>query len=503
MSEARLVVPVGVGEMVTRRLTPEPERPLPTDPVRWVREQLEEHLWSVQRQILQALQDHRKVAVASCHGIGKSYTAARAGAWWIAGHPPNEAKFVSTAPSGDQVRSILWGELQRAHTRGGLPGHITRGSVPEWIVGGEQVAFGRKPSDFKDPEKARTQFQGIHARYLLGILDEAAGIPPWLWDAMETLVTNEASRLLAIGNPTDPTTEFAKKCQPGSGWHVIHVSAFDTPNFTGEAVPEQLRESLVSKLWVEERAKEWGEENPLYIAKVLGQFPETADDVIITPRMVREAQERDLSGYALHDKGRFGMDVARQGEDESCVYRNRGGMVRLVDAWRIPDIDVSRRRAEAIMDATSRQLVMAIDVVGLGWGIFDPMRANGYKVVAFEAGNRARNPKRFVNRTAEAWWGMRELMEAGLIDLDPEDDLLAAQLQSRKWKEDAAGKRIEVEKKEKMKSRGVPSPDRADGAVIAVVEDGGQVGDPEKILDALEEDARETDLMHGLMDLPT
>src|SRR5438309_5543989 len=98
-------------------MTPEPERPLPADPIRWVREDCDEFLWSKQREILRALVEHRKVAVQSCHGIGKSYIASRAAAWWIAGHSPGEAKVVSTAPSGAQVRAILWGELQRAHRR--------------------------------------------------------------------------------------------------------------------------------------------------------------------------------------------------------------------------------------------------------------------------------------------------------------------------------------------------------------------------------------------------
>ena len=52
-------------------------------------------------------------------------------------------------------------------------------------------------------------------------------------------------------------------------------------------------------MWVEERAREWGTDIPLYISKVLGEFPEVADDTTITPRMIREAHERDLSGNAI------------------------------------------------------------------------------------------------------------------------------------------------------------------------------------------------------------
>lgn len=415
----------------------------------------------MQRKILASVVANRFTGVQSCHGIGKSYIAARTATWWIAGHPIGEAKVVTSAPSGDQLK-IVWGEIGKAHLRGGLPGTINK--APEWVIGEERVAFGRKPPDRVNADIARTFFQGIHARYLLVILDEACGIPPWLWQAALSLVTNEGGRVLAIGNPDDPTTEFAKKCAPGSGYHVISVSAFDTPNFTGEQVPEQLRESLVGPTYVKDAERDWGLDSPLYVSKVLGKFPETADDVLISPRLVREAHERDLSGQAIRADRRLGMDVARYGKDETCIYERRGGMIRLIDAWRNLDTTESARRAEQYLNDF---IDIQIDVVGLGAGVVDPLSHAGYRVISFSGGEAATNPQRFVNRNSEAWWAFREGLEAGLIDLDPADEVLAAQLQSRRWKEDASGRRIEVERKEAMLKRGVKSPDRADAAVLA------------------------------------
>ena len=53
------------------------------------------------------------------------------------------------------------------------------------------------------------------------------------------LVTNESSRVLAIGNPDDPTTHFARICSPGTDWHTLKTAAFDTPAYTGEPVPSR------------------------------------------------------------------------------------------------------------------------------------------------------------------------------------------------------------------------------------------------------------------------
>ncbi len=493
-------LPKGTAAAVLRRLTPEPERPLPQDPAVWIRDELDEHLWTHQTRVMRSVIEHRYTAWQACHGPGKSFSAARLMAWWIAAHPPGEAIAVSTAPSGQQVRGILWRELARAHNRANLPGKITNGAVPEWQIGGEIVAFGRKPADYTDAAQARAAFQGIHARYVLVVLDEAGGIPEWLWEAVDTLVTNEASRVLAIGNPDDPTTHFAKVCAPGTDWHTLRTSAFDTPAFTGEPIPEQMKESLVSKLWVEERRREWGEESPLYISKVLGEFPEVADDVLVYPKLVREAHERDRSGYATTDAGRFGMDVARHGSDETVIYRNRGGMIRLEDAWRKMDTHESAQRAQRLLER-DRYRHMQIDLPGIGGGVFDPLAHAGFNVSAFNGGEAARDADRFVNRRAEAWWSFREGLEAGLIDLDPDDDLLAAQLQAPKWKLDSSQRRIRVETKDEMRARGLKSGDRADAAILSYYEGTRGIGDIDALLKPDPDEPQS--ITAGLLTMPT
>lgn len=492
-------LPRGTADAVLRRLTPTTGADNTPDPVNWIHTQLGEYLWSVQREILTSLKTNRRTAVQSAHGIGKSYVASRAAAWWIGAHPPGEAMVVSSAPSSHQTRHILWGELSKAHRKGNLPGEITRGQIPEWVIDGQVVGFGRKPADAVDENAARTQFQGIHARYLLVVLDEACGVPKWLWEAASTLATNENSRILAIGNPDDPTSHFAKMCAPGSEYNVIQVSVFDTPNFTGEKVPQLLTDSLVGQTYLDDARRDYGEDSPLYISKVLGQFPEVAADVLISPKLVREAHERDLSGHAITDLGRYGMDVAHGG-DECCIYQNRGGMIRLIEAWRSDDLTVTIDKARASIRGPNKR-PMLIDATGVGWGVHDPLAAEGHNVMAFEGGEAANDPHRFANRSAEAWWAFREGLRDGLIDLDPDDSILAAQLQSRRWSLDAAARRITVEKKKDMARRGLKSPDRADAAILSWYE-GARVFDNLQTImrpDPLEPPG----IMDGLLTMPT
>ena len=107
---------------------------------------------------------------------------------------------------------------------------------------------------------------------MLVLIDEACGVPEQLWVAADALTTNADCRMLAIGNPDNPASYFRKVCTPGSGWHTIGISAFDSPNLSGEKVPEKVALSLVSREWVQEKREEWGEDNPLYRSKVLGEF---------------------------------------------------------------------------------------------------------------------------------------------------------------------------------------------------------------------------------------
>jgi hypothetical protein len=58
---------------------------------------------------------------------------------------------------------------------------------------------------------------------------------------------------------------------------------------------------------------------------------------------------------------------------------------------------------------------------------------------------------------------LRERFEQGEIDIDPDDDKLAAPLGSIKWGVDSRG-RIKIESKDDMRKRGLPSPYRADTA---------------------------------------
>lgn len=465
----------------------------PKDPILWTHKRLpNRHLWSKQIEVMESVRDNPRTAVKACHGVGKSYIAATTAAWWASAFPPDDTLIVSTAPTAAQVSAILWEEIRRAWKEGELPGKVGGDNV--WrSEGGVLIGLGRKPADH-----ATHAFQGLHKRRILVVIDEACGVAPQLWTAFEAVATGINCRQLAIGNPDDPGTEFAKVCKPGSGWEVIRISAFDSPNLTGEPVPDLLSEVLVSREWVEDKKERWGVDSPRYQSKVLGEFPEIGEDVLVPPLWIERAQNLDLLAEDFGESGKTGdlserslgvarvsVDVARFGSDETIIGVRRGGRFRVTKTLAMSATTETVGYVLAGvrgLDGGAHGII--VDGAGVGGGVVDGLReymretwggeggssgesGRAPAVVDFQAGGKPRDPKKFLNLRAEWWWKLREMFQAGEIDIDPADDVLAAQLGSVKYFFNSKGQ-IQIESKADLKKRGMPSPDRADCLMMSL-----------------------------------
>lgn len=448
------------------------------DPVGFVEQALLGFLWSKQKEVALSVLNNRRTAVKSCHGSGKSYVASRIASWWTSCHEPGDAFLVSIAPTFHQVKAILWREIQKAHSAGGLPGTLNQ---TEWKIGSELVGYGRSPDNM-------TNIQGIHAARVLVIGDEACGLRKDILDGVDSLLTNDDCRILLIGNPDDPTTEFANVCKPGSGWNVITISAFDSPNFTGEAVPDRIRPLLISKVWAGEKLASWGASSPLYQAKILGEFPEQASDSLIPIPAIKAAQAR-FETAPTEGPNDLGVDVARMGDDASVFYRRKGWKAYCEHRHNKKDLMelVGHVVRICALDKPNR---IKIDDTGMGGGVTDRLREiqnsqdpgdnaarvalEGVEIIPINAGESPSSDKsdeRFKNKRGEMNWKMREFFTAAdaKIGLDANDDLLSQATQI-KYKVQSTGE-IVIEKKVDMKKRTKgKSPDDWDALVLAFAE---------------------------------
>lgn len=491
------------------------------DPALWGSDRLGEFWWSKQREILESVRDNRYTAVPSCHNAGKSFIAARAIAKWIDMHPPGEAFVVTTAPTAAQVSAILWREIGKAHKKGSLPGHITGAGYPQWKLDGELVGYGRKPADYDD-----SAFQGIHARFVLVVLDEAGGIPPSLYDAADALATNENARVLAIGNPDDPTSHFATICKPDSGWHVIRIDGLITPNMTEERVarllepgqckqcrdigasepllarlfreeglaystedvPDDVRPMLLSPLWVEERLHRWvgrvsasdslahaASQSALFTAKVRGQFPTSSSEGVIPLGWIERAMQRysdwvEQGRPEPHGRHIIGADIAGTGKDESCLAIRRGDTI--LELKKFPHADTMEVTGQIAAHITDPDSYPVVDAIGVGAGVVDRLREQGYSPLAFVASHSAKGLKDrsgefgFQNLRSAAWWNLRELLDPsrGATLALPPSEMLKADLSAPRWRVLSKGV-IAVEGKDDIRKRLGRSTDEGDAVV--------------------------------------
>ena len=452
---------------VDRRQASERSARWADDPASWVQDRLGQMVWSKQREIMESVRDNRKTAVRSCHGAGKSHVASLVVSWWLDAHPPGEAFVVTTAPTSAQVRAILWRYIRRMHKSAGLPGRVNQ---VEWLIDEELVAFGRKPADADE-----SAFQGIHAPYVLVVLDEACGIPESLWIGAEAITTGPWCRILAIGNPDNAATHFFKVSQPGSGWNAVRISAYDTPNFTGEKVPETVAVSLISREWVEEKEKEWGTQNALFRSKVEGEFTLDSADTVVRSSDVATCRLDTEAKYSPADLSPVELGVDVGGGLDETVIRERRGLLAGRE-WRIRT-DRPEKIAPLVLRAIreSGATAVKIDSIGVGFGVIGELRNAGSRhehdarIIGVNVSENPRDKKKFANLRAEIWWTVgREMSAQGLWDLSKMEngDITCAQLIDPRWELDSKG-RIIVEPKDKIRERTGRSPDNADALLLA------------------------------------
>ena len=241
-------------------------------------------LWSKQEEVLEALGGHRRVAVKSGNGLGKGFSAAAAILWFLCCHEP--AVVLSTAPTFRQVRHVLWREVHRLYHRAR---YSLGGKLLDTRLEMSEGRFALGLSADTDEE-----FQGFHSPNMLIVVDEAEGVEETIYEAIESVMTSENCRLLLIGNPTTMSGSFRRAFYDDRElYNTITISAFDSPNVReGRAVIR----GLVTRKWVEERKKVWGEENPVYQARVLGEFPDQGEDTLIALSAIEAGRGAVRSG---------------------------------------------------------------------------------------------------------------------------------------------------------------------------------------------------------------
>lgn len=288
--------------------------------------------WSKQAEIIRALYADRRVAVQSCHGVGKTAVAAAIVEDFMSQGP---CRVVTTAPTNHQVETLLWGEIRNRARTAQVPWE-KRPNRKNWIIRDDWAAYGFSTNE---PER----FSGHHGARLLFVVDEASGVDEAIYNAARGFLTGSNSFVLMIGNPTQMVGTFFDNCQPtATRWTRIKLSAYDSPVFTGESVSPELLAALPQVEWVEEMKEDWGEESPEFRVRVLGEFAPVVGRLYYPSKHIQR-----IEPVPPKREGILSGDVAPGGR--VTFDEERGGPLRI---WSVP----SKQRSYVIFADAAGQV---------------------------------------------------------------------------------------------------------------------------------------------------
>ena len=432
------------------------------DPVEFSRLAFGHNHWGVQAEILQSVARNRRTAVKACHSSGKTFCAADAVLWWITAHPDGIA--VTTAPTWTQVEKLLWGEIRKSVAVSRIP--YPTPQKTQLDLGPNRYAIGLSTNE-------GVRFQGWHGKILV-VIDEAPGVRPEIYEAIEGIRAGGDVRILALGNPTTASGPFYDAFTANrEGWSLFTISAFDTPNLAGldlesllalseDELDQNVRPYLTTRRWVKEKHREWGPGHPLWESRVLGNFPRQSQDALISLTWLEAAQRRELRPDQDQLPFTAGIDVAGPGEDETVLVVRQGSNV--VEMVAFPHQDPRGELISALWPYQSRLESVNVDSAGIGWYLAQHL-AESFPVQAVNVGSASSDSERYVNLKAEVYWGLRMRFEAGDV-AGITDEKTIAQLSSLRYSHNARGQ-VVIESKEEARKRGVKSPDRAEAVMLA------------------------------------
>jgi phage terminase large subunit len=469
---------------------------LPSDhyrknPVAFFREILGVEPWSKQVEVIEAIRDHPRVAVASGHKVSKSHTAAGVALWYFASFP--DARVVLTSTTSRQVDQILWRELKMMRARGGrclackaadpngrhTPRPCPHSALLEGDIG-ELARTGLKSGDFREivgfTAREAEAVAGISGRHLLYLADEASGIPDEIFEAIEGNRAGGA-RIAMFSNPTRNQGEFFEAFTSKSHlYKCIRISSEESPNVVqGEVVIP----GLATREWIDEKKLEWGEDSAMYKVRVLGEFALHEDGKIFSIHMLEQAEQR---WHDTPEAGRLfiGLDPAGpSGSGDETVFAVRRGL-KLIEVRSFRGLSAEAHLVQLLLLLNARKLpretpVVVLDREGaVGAELYGLVRnfTEGnpavFELVAVRASDRAIRQPQIYDRARdelaanlEAWF-----RDGGAI---LEDVKLSAELHTLEWKQAMNG-RMKVTPKDFLRKHLGRSPDRYDALALAAWE---------------------------------
>jgi hypothetical protein len=414
------------------------------DPAGYVRDVLKVDPDQWQKDVLQAIVDNDRVAVASGHGIGKTALTSFLIHWFIATRP--NPQIVVTANTQQQLATKTWRELSKWNQKA-LNGEWFKWTATRFSLVGAEETWSAHAIPWS--ENNSEAFAGTHEENVLIVFDEASAIPDVIWEVCEGAMTTEGAKWAAFGNPTRNTGRFhACFNRYRHRWFNMQIDSRSARMTDKEQIQE----------WIDD----YGEDSDFVRVRVRGVFPRAGDTQFIPADLVETAVKNEA--YVPHGTPKLmGVDVARFGSDQSVIAMRHGRKLEPLLKYRELDTMALASLVADKINEFSPDAVF-VDGVGVGSGVVDRLRQLGFDIIEVISGKSPDegNKDKYANKRAEMWDRMKHWLEGADI---PDDKDLVADLMSPEYGFNARMK-LQLEKKEDMKKRGLASPDCADAVAL-------------------------------------
>jgi len=349
-------------------------------------------------------------------------------------HPSKDGRYAYIAPLLKQARDIAWDYMRRFTAA--IPG----------------VEYHESSLEVRLPNGARIRLYGadnpdaLRGIYLDAVvLDEVADMRPNLWgEVIRPTLADRKGWALFIGTPRGINlfSELYFKALADPAWFARILTYEDTQAISQEEV-ESARAMMTDRQFAQE---------------FLCDFQAGSDDALIPLELARVCANRSLrpDQYAFAARV-MGVDVARYGDDRTAIIARQG--LAMFPAVVLRGADTQQVIARVASEAERwRPQRIFIDTGG-NPGVFDGLRSVGYPCAPVEFGSKPLKAQ-FQNKRAEIWCELRDWLKSGAAI--PKDEALIADLCAPRFTFRNARGLVQLESKDDLRGRGLPSPDLGD-----------------------------------------
>jgi hypothetical protein len=338
------------------------------------------------------------------------------------------------APQLKQAKGVAWAYLRQFTAD--IPGcTVNESELSVLLPNGAIVRlFGAD-----NPDSLRGwYFDGV-------VLDEVADMRPQTWgEIIRAALSDRHGWALFIGTPKGINlfSELYYAALKDDEWHADLRRADQTGVIAAEELVSA-RKSMSAAQYAQEFDCDFGAANA---------------QALIPLDVALAAARRSCREDAFESAAKvIGVDVARYGDARSVFFPRQGCVAFAPRVFRaISTMELVGHLCQMIQDWEPDAVF--IDATGVGGPVVDRMKELGHAVVGVDAGQSAISA-RYQNKRAECWYLMREWLASGCI---PDDSSLLAELTGLQYTFANAAGKLQLESKDDLRDRGMPSPDLGD-----------------------------------------